>query len=418
MCRDVRPVSLGFNLRPGGREVFMLGVYVQKFIGVLLFVFTYPLSANADLYWLELKAATLSERTALANQGYDIVSVESDRVVALVDETKLAQAHASGLLLARYKELLSPFDFPSKDQDFHNFAELTTKLETLAQNNPSIVTLSSIGQSVEGRDLWSVRISNLSEGAPAAVFMGGHHAREHVSVEIPLRLAEYLVSEYNKKNPRIVSLLNTFEVHIIPAVNPDGKEFDISTGTYKHWRKNRARNATGNNYGVDLNRNYGFGWGGAGASGSSYDDTYRGPAAFSEPETQAVKKFIESHENVTTLLSYHTFSKLVLWPWGHLEGEVSNKDDLTVFKRAGEKMAKWNGYKPMKSGDLYLASGDTCDWAYGERGIFAFTFELDPENYFQGGFYPGQGVLDSVFQKNLEPALYLIELSDNPYKIL
>ncbi len=391
---------------------------MQRFFCVLISIFVIPAVAHADMYWLELRAKTVEERTALANQGYDIVSVEADRVVALASEEMLTQANASGLLLARYKELLSPFDFPSNDQKFHNYEEISVKLNSLAQNNPSLVTLSSLGQSVEGRTVHSVRISVAPQGAPAAVFMGGHHAREHVSVEVPLRLAEYLVNEYNQKNPRIVAMLNSFEVHIIPVVNPDGKEFDISGGNYKHWRKNRSRNSSGNNYGVDLNRNYGYGWGGAGASSSSSSDTYRGPAAFSEPETVAIKNFLESHSNITTLLSYHTFSKLVLWPWGHVSGEVNNADDLAVFKKAGQKMAQWNGYKPMKSGDLYLASGDTCDWAYGELGIFAFTFELDPENYFQGGFYPGQGVLDSVFQKNLEPALYMIELSDNPYKIL
>lgn len=391
---------------------------MQKLFCTFLFVISIPFTATAEMYWLEMKASTKAERTALANQGYDIVSVESDRVIVLVGEEKLGDAHASGLLLARYKESLSPFDFPSGDQKFHNYQELTDKLSALAAAHPQLVTLSSLGKSVENRDLWSVRISAAPVGAPAAVFMGGHHAREHVSVEVPLRLAEYLVNEFNSKNPRIVSILNNFEVYIIPAVNPDGKEFDISSGSYKHWRKNRSRNGSGNNYGVDLNRNYGYGWGGAGASSSSYDDTYRGPSAFSEPETVAIKNFLENHGNVTTLLSYHTFSKLVLWPWGHVDQEVANKDDLSVFKRAGEKMAKWNGYKPMKSGDLYLASGETCDWAYGELGIFAFTFELDPESYFQGGFYPGQGVIDSVFQKNLEPALYLIELSDNPYKIL
>lgn len=373
--------------------------------------------AQADLFWLELRAENKAERSVLAQEGYDIVSVENDRVIALGDETKLAKAHASGKLLARYIENLSPFDFPTKDKNFHNYKELTEALTKLVQNNPHIASLSSIGKSVEGRDIWSVRVSHLPDGAPAAVFMGGHHAREHVSVEIPLKLLQYLVDEYNNKNPRIVSLLNTFEVHIIPVVNPDGKEFDVSTGNYKYWRKNRTKHTTGD-FGVDLNRNYGYGWGGAGASPSTSDDTYRGPSAFSEPETQAIRKFIEAHENITTLLSYHTFSKLVLWPWGHIDSEVQNARDLEVFKTAGTKMSKWNGYKPMKSGDLYLASGDTCDWAYGERGIFAFTFELDPENFFGGGFYPGQGILDSVFQKNLEPALYLIELSDNPYKIV
>lgn len=390
---------------------------MQKFFASALFVLFSSSTAYADMYWLEMSAHNKYERTELAQQGYDIVSVEADRAIILADERMLEKAQTSGRLLARYKESLSPFDFPSKDQNFHNYKEITDELQQTAKDNPSIATVTSIGKSVEGRDIWSMRLSALPEGAPASVFMGGHHAREHVSVEVPLQLIQYIVSEYNKKNPRIVSLLNAFEVHIIPAVNPDGKEYDISSGTYKYWRKNRSRNG-GTSYGVDLNRNYGFGWGGAGASASTKDDTYRGPSAFSEPETIAIKTFLESHKNITTLLSYHTFSKLVMWPWGHLDEELPNKKDLDVFKAAGAQMAQWTGYTAMKSGDLYLASGDTCDWAYGELGIFAFTFELDPSSSFGGGFYPGQSVLDSVFQKNIEPALYLIEMSDNPYKVL
>lgn len=391
---------------------------MQKYFCALFLSLFFSSNVYANVFWLEMEAHSVAERTALVNAGYDIVSVEEDRVIILADEAKLNEAHASGKLLAQYRESQSPFDFPTKDQNFHNYKELTDEIQATAKNNPGLVTVSSIGKSVENRDIWNVRVSALPEGAPAAVFMGGHHAREHVSVEVPLRLLQYLVDEYNQKNPRIVSLLNKFEVHIIPVVNPDGKEFDISGTTYKYWRKNRSRNGSANDFGVDLNRNYGFGWGGAGASNYSKDETYRGPSAFSEPETKTIKTFLETHTNVTTLLSYHTFSKLVLWPWGHIDEEVSNAKDLSVFKTAGEKMAKWTGYKGMKSGDLYLASGDTCDWAYGELGIFAFTFELDPESQWSGGFYPGQSVLDSVFQKNIEPALYLIELSDNPYKVL
>lgn len=391
---------------------------MQKFFCTVIAVLFSSSSVHAQMFWLEIAAKNVTERTALASAGYDIVSVESDRVIVLASEEQLQRAIKSEKLLARYREEMSPFDFPTKDQNFHNYSEITQKVQTLAANHPTLVTLNSIGKSVEGRDIWSLRLSALPEGAPATVFMGGHHAREHVSVEVPLRLAQYLVDEFNKKNPRIVSLLNTYEVHIIPVVNPDGKEFDISGTSYKYWRKNRATNGGGSAMGVDLNRNYGYGWGGAGASTSKSDDTYRGPNAFSEPETQAIKNFLEKRPNVTMLLSYHTFSKLVLWPWGHVDEELSNTKDLAVFKTAGQKMSNWTGYKGMKSGDLYLASGDTCDWAYGELGIFAFTFELDPESMFSGGFYPGQGVLDSVFQKNIEPALYMIEMSDNPYKVL
>lgn len=387
----------------------------QGLIALLLMIIAN--SAAADLLWMEIKAQNVKERTHLASLGLDIVAVEADRVIVLSEKNPTQLRKMGVQILAQYPQRLSPFDFPQNDSKFHNYMELSQELENLVQKHPQILSWSSMGQTEEQRHLWMVRVSANDDVKPATVFMGGHHAREHVSMEIPLRLLQYLVDEYQKQNPRIVSILTNYEIFIAPMINPDGAEFDIATGKYQSWRKNRSKNKDGV-YGVDLNRNYGYGWGGQGASSSTKDETYRGPSAFSEKETQAVRDWIIAHPQVRMLLSYHTFSQLVLWPWGHVEDNISNAKDLAVFENMGKYMAKLNGYKPMKSGDLYLASGDTCDWAYGALGIFAFTFELDPKEFWSGGFYPGQGVLDSVFQKNLEPALYMIESADNPYKRL
>lgn len=392
---------------------------MKSSVFLLLSLFSWASMAGEASYWLEIKADNKQERSELARQGFDIVSVEEDRVIVLGDQNDYAKALQQGLLLERYSVGLSPFDFPTKDEKFHNYQELTQKLHQTAADYPHVVQLASLGKTLENRDVWVMRVSAKApnSGLPASILMGGHHAREHVSVEMPLRLLDYLVQEFEKKNPRIVSLLNAYEVFIVPVVNPDGKEYDIASGSYRHWRKNRRPNG-GSSFGVDLNRNYGFGWGGGGASTSPNDDTFRGPSAFSEKETSMIKNFVEAHPQITTLLSFHTFSQLVLWPWGHQDGGISNARDRQVFETMGKRMAQWNGYRPMQSSGLYIASGDTCDWAYGEHGIFAFTFELDPSSIFGGGFYPGQGVLDSVFNKNLEPSLYLIESSDNPYKVL
>lgn len=382
-----------------------------------LFVFSFLIfqQASATAVWMEIQATTVEERTALASEGYDIVSVEDDRVIVLGSVDQLAKAKAKNILLAQYGLGLSPFDFPQADQKFYNYQEMTIELEAMAAQFPELATLTSLGSTVEQRQIWMMRLSVNSDVKPAAVFMGGHHAREHVSMEIPVRLIRYLLEEYEKKNPRVVSILNNYEVFIIPRLNADGADFDVATGSYRSWRKNRTKNSDGV-FGVDLNRNYGYGWGGAGASVFTKDETYRGPSAFSEPETQAIKSWIEQTPQISVLLSYHTFSQLVMWPWGHLSGKISEAKDLNVFETMGKKMAAMTGYRPMKSGDLYLASGDTCDWAYGEHGIFAFTFELDPRNFWDGGFYPGYGIVEQVFQKNIEPALYLIESADNPYK--
>ena len=81
-------------------------------------------------------------------------------------------------------------------------------------------------------------------------------------------------------------------------------------------------------------------------------------------------------------------------------------------------MASWNGYNAAGPRNLYIVSGDTTDWAYGQRGIFAFTFELDPgSDYGYSGFYPGASVIQEVVDKNYAPVLYMIDVADNPYRV-
>ena len=198
-------------------------------------------------------------------------------------------------------------------------------------------------------------------------------------------------------------------------VNPDGVEYDIEGGKYHMHRKNMAKNADGST-GVDLNRNYAWGWGGGGASPNPGDDTYRGPSAFSEPESKAVKAFVEARPNLKVMISYHTFSELILYPWGGSDEQIPDAKALAAFKTMAGEMGKMTGYTPEQSSDLYIATGDTCDWAWGAKGIFAFTFELTPKSMWDGGFYPGAGVVQRVFQANIRPALYLIDLSDDPLR--
>jgi carboxypeptidase T len=387
----------------------------------ILLLSIYAHAESLEYFWLELKAENKAERNHIADLGFDIVSVEKDRVIVLASMAQLKIAHSQNLVLGSYRSGgVTPFDFPAKDGDYHNYQELSESLADIAAKNKDIVELSSIGISNEGREIWAVRVSATSMGAmkksPAALFVGGHHAREHVSVEVPLRLLNYLVEQYRKKDTRIVSLLGSTEVFIVPVLNPDGVEYDVATGVYRSWRKNRRLNAD-RSYGVDLNRNYSTAWGTTGTSGNPSSDTYRGPNAFSEPETQAFKNYVESHSNISLLISYHTFGENVLWPWSYSDDEVSNAKDLRVFQVMGKKMAQLTGYTPMKSGELYLSSGDTCDWAYADHGIFAFTFELDPQNPFSGGFYPAQSALDGIFKKNVEPAIYLMESAKDPYQV-
>lgn len=378
-------------------------------------------STDYQYYWMKVAASDKFQRSIIANTGAAIEIVKDDYVIAYGNDLQKEALEKLGWLQAA-SNLAFERDFPTKDSAYHNYEELSAALVALANANPDLVKLSSIAKTVEGHDIWALRITDDHAHAsekPAAIFMGGHHAREHLSVEMPLMWAKYLVEQYRAGNKRVIDLVHSRDTHIIPVVNPDGMEFDIKDGSYKMWRKNRARNSDGT-FGVDLNRNYGFQWGTGGSSNSTSSETYMGTKAFSEVESSAIKNYIEIHTNITVLLSFHSFSKLILYPWGHKYAGIETTNDKSVHEKMAQTMAQWNGYEPQQSSELYIASGDTTDWSYGVHKIISFTFELDPANngFGGGGFYPGPDVIEPVFQKNIEPLLYLLEYSDNPYRVL
>lgn len=384
----------------------------------------YANSNDTQYYWMKVAASDKFQRSVIASTGAAIEIVKDDYVIAYGNDIELAKIKNLGWLIAasNLAEEINSKDFPTKDAAYHNYAELTEALNVLAKNNPDIVHMSSVVKTSEGKDIWSIRITNDAVTAPTKpgiIFMGGHHAREHLSVEMPLMFAQYLVDQYRAGNPKITSLVNSRDIHIIPVVNPDGMEYDIKDGSYKMWRKNRSKNANGT-FGTDLNRNYGFQWGTGGSSSDPNSETYKGTAPFSEIESSAIKNYVEAHTNISILLTLHSFSKLILYPWGHKYNPIETGADQQVHSVMARKMAEWNGYTPEQSSELYIASGDTTDWSYGVHKIISFTFELDPANngFGGGGFYPGPGVIQPVFQKNIEPFLYLISYADNPYRVL
>lgn len=383
---------------------------------------------RGGLRFIQVAVDTKEERSRIADSGMSIEFTRSDSVWGFANKKTIARIKGDGFkILGNFDYKVGRgghegLDFPPSDSKFHNYKEMTDAIKMLRNQHPDLATVKSIGKSLEGRDIWAIHINTTPEAhktglsaKPGAIFMGNHHAREHLSAEIPFMLAKHLLS--NRDDTRVASLLDTRDIWIIPMVNPDGVEFDISTGKYKWWRKNRRDNGDGS-FGVDLNRNYSYKWGTGGSSDDTSNETYKGTEPFSEPETQVIRDFVNSHLNAKVLLTFHTFSELILYPWGHSYDSIAEKRDLQVFEKMAKTMSGWNGYTPQQASDLYIASGDTTDWAYGEHGIFAFTFELSPKDQWSGGFYPGQAVIEKVFEANLKPCLFMLDVADDPYKVL
>lgn len=303
---------------------------------------------------------------------------------------------------------------------YHSYSELAAEMKSLAEKFPSICRLEDLGRSIEGRRILALKISDnvtLNEPEPSFLFLGCHHAREWISVEVPFYLGCYLVENY-PHNLSVQNLVNEAQIWIVPLVNPDGLEYTIKF--YRYWRKNRRLNSDGS-FGVDLNRNYGFSWGidNRGSSPNPASETYRGAAPFSEPETKAVRDLFSNYE-FQALISYHSYSQVILYPWGFTTAPADKSQLLfNLAKKMSDLMASVHGRRydfGQASTMLYLTNGDTTDWAYGMSGIPAFTIELPPIDIFQGGFFNAEKDIQPIFEENLVAALDLIKWGIDNYK--
>ncbi|KAI9217670.1 hypothetical protein BC828DRAFT_351264 [Blastocladiella britannica] len=227
----------------------------------------------------------------------------------------------------------------------------------------------SIGQSVEGRDIAAVRIGAPSASPKPQVYVQATlHAREWGAASTAHYIAHALLTNYTLDNDTR-RFLDTYDVHIVPVANPDGYTWTWEENGDRLWRKNRRQNADGS-IGVDLNRNWDFSWDDlSGSSDVAQDETYRGPSPGSEPETRALAKYFSSLTNVVASIDMHTFSQLILLPWGNTRTPTPGNDDyVAVGQLMHSAIAAVNGsdYLSVPSMDLYPTSGTASDWFYSQ----------------------------------------------------
>jgi len=263
---------------------------------------------------------------------------------------------------------------------YKDYAQIQTYTSALVTMRPDLASPISAGTSLQGRDMFGLRItSSVGTGKPGIIIHGLQHAREWVTGMTAVYIADRLVRTYDT-DPAIHTLLDTYEVFVIPCMNPDGYVYTW-TPNNRLWRKNRRDNGDGT-FGVDLNRNWGYQWGPlpqGGSSGQSSSDTYRGTAGFSEPETLAMSTFITAHPNILMHVDIHSYSQLVLSAWGYtsvLPPDAPLFDTLN----AGIVGAIFNSHGKTYVGGptfttIYPANGTSSDWTYGARNILGWGVE-------------------------------------------
>lgn len=396
-------------------------------------------------YEVVVVRAFFEDRAMVAALGSEhdhmIVDYNKNVVFVEVTQSELAKLLANGWRVEvdqRRTEQLNRVHprLPGQSRGIDGFPCYRTVAETyvdaaaIAAEVPQLASWIDIGDSWEkanalgGSDIRVLKLTNSAIAGPKPKLFGmsAVHAREYTTAELHTRFAEYLVDNYGT-DADATWLLDYHEIHLVLQANPDGR---VQAQTGLSWRKNTNTNycsPTSSSRGADLNRNFPFAWGCCGgSSGSQCSLTYRGPAPGSEPETQAITDYVrgifddQRDDELDAaapagasgvFLDTHSYSELVLWPWGFTTTSAPNGDALQTF---GRKLAWFNGYFPEQAIGLYPTDGTTDDFAYGELGLAAYTFELGTS------FFQDCTVFESrILPDNMPALLYAAKVARSPY---
>jgi len=334
------------------------------------------------------------EMDRLKKTGVSFEILVNDLEAEYQSRPKLSQADLSAVEAQMKKKYgVQGFGFGSMG-GYYTFNEIVAELDEMVSLFPNLITVKqSIGTTIEGRDIWMVKISdnpNVNESEEEVLYTALMHAREPQGMACVMYYMWYLLENYGS-NSVVDFLVDNREMYFIPCINPDGYSYNESTNPNGggNWRKNR-RNNGGGIFGVDINRNFEYQWGfnNSGSSPNPSSSTYRGTAPASEPETQAVESFAINHD-LTMTFNFHSVAGTFNFPWGYLTNATTPDHDQ--FVAFSQNMRIFNSYPfgtPWQTLG-YTVNGYSNDWLYGEQTLKNKTFSWTVEAN-GSGFWPAQ----------------------------
>jgi len=264
-------------------------------------------------------------------------------------------------------------------QQYTSYDECVDFFKAAQKKHPELLSVEVIGKTWEEREIIAVSITKnvkTADEKPALFYTGTIHAREWIGIELSLAFAKYIL-EHIDYDPRLNRILNSTTLYMVPCANPDG--FEYSRNHFSFWRKNRRNNGDGT-FGVDLNRNFSIGFS---PNKNTSSNVYSGPHAFSEPETVALRDFVESHENITIALDYHSQGNVFFPAHNFIHEDAEDAVDLNILAcNMAEEIRKESGREygvHMGKPPVHLISGSGREYYY-SKGALSLVVEVGTRN--------------------------------------
>ena len=403
----------------------------KLFFLTAIIIFVSALVADSS-FVVRFNQPTLQIINTFTEDNYDIAAYKPgeflDIVVTEIEYQELLATGYDVNITQTEEQMKNNLNELTDLDGYIDYDQMLAELQQIELDNPAICKLYDIGDS-RGKqysdagnsnyndyyhEIWALKVSDnveTEEDEPSIYYLSEHHAREPISLEVNMTVLNHIIDNYGT-DPEITYNVNNTQIWFVPLVNPNGHKI-VTEEIELMWRKNICdNNANGSidvsgyyaQDGTDPNRNYGWEWGGASTNWES--ETYQGTSAFSEPEIQAVKNLIDSHHFIAGI-SYHSYSELVLFPFGYANGVVAPDHDaleeLAIDMATTIEGQNGGYYTPQSAWELYPCTGTTDDYSYGEHGIFGFTIELATE------FIPPAGEIGEICENNIEAAMILLD---------
>uniref|UniRef100_A0A2R9BPK8 Carboxypeptidase A1 n=1 Tax=Pan paniscus TaxID=9597 RepID=A0A2R9BPK8_PANPA len=309
-------------------------------------------------------------------------------------------------LLDEEQEQMFAFQSRARSTDTFNYAtyhtleEIYDFLDLLVAENPHLVSKIQIGNTYEGRPIYVLKVTSTWN-----TLLNG----------LPMQTFGKITQDYGQ-DAAFTAILDTLDIFLEIVTNPDGFAFTHSTN--RMWRKTRSHTAGSLCIGVDPNRNWDAGFGLSGASSNPCSETYHGKFANSEVEVKSIVDFVKDHGNIKAFISIHSYSQLLMYPYGYKTEPVPDQDELDQLSKAAVTAlaslygTKFNYGSIIKA--IYQASGSTIDWTYSQGIKYSFTFELrDTGRY--GFLLPASQIIPTAKETWLALLTIMEHTLNHPY---